>query len=105
MNSKTTSRSCQKLLLSGKPASIIPATGGPSIQAEFDDPTLYTVEFRVSNLQNVNVPAGNIVQPGPQAVPSVPLAADITPTATLQWSLGGNTIYRKISVFSGASIS
>jgi hypothetical protein len=53
----------------------------------------------------VNVPAGNIVQPGPQAVPSVPLAADITPTATLQWSLGGNTIYRKISVFSGASIS
>lgn len=98
MNSKTTSRSCQKSMISGKPVSILPATGGPSIQAEFEDPTLYTVEFRVSNVQNVNAPAGNIPQPPP-------LIASATPTATIQWALGGNTIYRKISVFSGASIS
>lgn len=98
MNSKTTSRSCQKPMISGKPVSILPATGGPSIQAEFEEPTLYTVEFRVSNVQNVNAPAGNIPQPPP-------LIASATPTATIQWSLGGNTIYRKISVFSGASIS
>ena len=97
-NSLKTSRSCQKLLLSGKPLSILPATGGPSIQAEFEEPTVYTVEFRVSNVQNVNTPAGNIPQPPP-------LVASVTPTATIQWSLGGNTIYRKISVFSGASIS
>lgn len=97
-NPLSTSRSCQKLMVSGAPASLLPATGGPSIQAQFDEPTLYTVEFRVSNIQNVNVPAGNIPQPPP-------IAAVATPTATLQWSLGGNTIYRKISVFSGASIS
>lgn len=97
-NPLSTSRSCQKPLISGTPSSIIPATGGPSIQGDFADPTLYTVQFRISNQQNINVPAGNIVQQGLGT-------GDITPTATLQWSLGGNTIYRKCSVFSGASIS
>jgi len=97
-NSLKTSRSCQKLMISGAPASLLPATGGPSIQAQFEEPTMYTVEFRVSNQQNINVPAGNIVQQGFGN-------GNITPTATLQWSLGGNTIYRKCSVFSGVSIS
>jgi len=97
-NPLSTSRSCQKLMISGAPASLLPATGGPSIQAQFEEPTMYTVEFRVSNQQNINVPAGNIVQQGFGN-------GNITPTATLQWSLGGNTIYRKCSVFSGASIS
>jgi hypothetical protein len=97
-NSLSTSRSCQKLLLSGTPSTVIPATGGPSIQAQFEEPTMYTVEFRVSNQQNINVPAGNVIQQGLGK-------GNITPTATLQWSLGGNTIYRKCSVFSGVSIS
>jgi len=97
-NSLSTSRSCQKSIISGAPASLLPATGGPSIQGDFEEPTIYTVEFRISNQQNINVPAGNLIQPGLGN-------GNITPTATLQWSLGGNTIYRKISVFSGASIS
>ena len=97
-NSLSTSRSCQKLMVSGMVSTILPATGGPSIQADFEEPTVYTVEFRVSNTQNINVPAGGLIQPPP-------LVGNITPTATLQWSLGGNTIYRKMSVFSGASIS
>jgi len=97
-NSLSTSRSCQKLMVSGMVSTILPATGGPSIQADFEEPTVYTVEFRVSNTQNINVPAGGLIPPPP-------LLGNITPTATLQWSLGGNTIYRKMSVFSGASIS
>lgn len=115
MNSKKTSRSCQKQLLSGTNSNVIrsaltqalantasailPLTGGPSIQAEFEDPTIYTVEFRVSNVQDINVPAGN------PPVLSPPKVGRITPTATIQYSLGGNTVYRKFSVFSGASIS
>jgi hypothetical protein len=114
-NPLSTSRSCQKLLVSGTNSNVIrsalsqaalnttstvlPVTGGPSIQAEFVEPTVYTVEFRVSNVRDINVPAGN------PPVLSPPKVGRITPTATIQYSLGGNTIYRKISVFSGASIS
>jgi len=97
-NPLSTSRSCQKLMVSGAPPSLLPATGGPSIQAQFEEATMYTVEFRISNQQDINVPAGNLVQ-------RTSGNGNITPTATLQWSLGGNTIYRKCSVFSGASIS
>src|SRR5271157_4511863 len=108
-NKLSTSRSCQKSLISGlnsarvqaalnNNSTILPTSGGPSIQAQFDEPTLYTVEFRISNVQDINVPAGNVLQP-------TAAIGHCTPTATLQWSLGGNTIYRRISVFNGASIS
>jgi len=114
VNQSSTSRSCQKSLISGlnsarvqaalvqaalgSNSTLLPTIGGPSIQAQFDKPTLYTVEFRISNVQDINVPAGNVLQP-------TSLIGRCTPTATLQWSLGGNTIYRRISVFNGASIS
>lgn len=63
---------------------------GPIIQDAFQLPTVYTVQFSIS---------GKRPYPGPGA------DGNINPVAEIGWSLGGNTIYRKVSAFSGASIT
>jgi hypothetical protein len=65
--------------------------GGPSLQIPFREPGNYTCIFGV----------GNKV-----AIPDPTLAVgNITPTAEVIWSLGGNDSRRLVSVFNGSSIT
>jgi hypothetical protein len=74
--------------------------GGPSLQSgNFGGPANFTVQFSVSALQ------AWVLAPAPPHVDPTVTPGNVTPTAELQWAIGGNIVRRLISVQNGTSIT
>jgi hypothetical protein len=63
---------------------------GITFQQKLDEAGNYTVQFRVSSQAAIS----------PTGAPD-----NITPEATIQWTIGGNVVQRKVSVYDGASLT